>query len=128
LYEDYGMGLTTWSPLASGQLTGKYLEKVPENSRAQISAMNSLREDIKNEKKRDAIKQFTGIAKDLSMQPGQLALLWCLSNPNVSSVILGASQNSQLLENLKALELKSKFTNEVKEKVSALFLGFETHS
>lgn len=125
LYEDYGIGLTTWSPLASGQLTGKYLESVPNNSRAQMESMNSLRDDIQDDKKRAAIKSFVGLAKEMGMQSGQLALLWCLSNKNVSSVILGASQDSQLLDNLKTLEFKSKFNFEIKDKISGMFAGFE---
>lgn len=121
LYEDFGVGLTTWSPLSSGLLSGKYLDKIPNNSRAQMKSMSWLREEIDNEKKKNQIKQFCILASDLSMKPSQLAISWCLTNPHVSSVILGASSNDQLIENLKSVEYKKLLTSEVLLKLNTIF-------
>ncbi|MBN8536534.1 MAG: aldo/keto reductase [Deltaproteobacteria bacterium] len=121
LYEDFGVGLTTWSPLSSGLLSGKYLDKIPNNSRAQMKSMSWLREEIDNEKKKNQIKQFCILASDLSMKPSQLAISWCLTNPHVSSVILGASSNDQLIENLKSTEYKKLLTPEIVLKLNTIF-------
>ncbi len=121
LYEDFGLGLTTWSPLSSGLLSGKYLDKIPTNSRAQMKSMSWLREEIDNEKKKNQIVQFCSLASDLGMKPSQLAISWCLSNPHVSSVILGASSNEQLIENLKSTEYKNLITHEVALKLNTIF-------
>jgi voltage-dependent potassium channel beta subunit len=121
LYEDVGLGLTTWSPLCSGLLTGKYLDKVPANSRAQMKTMGWLREDIENNHKAQQIKQFCTIAHDIGIKPAHLAIAWCLKNPNASTVILGASSNEQLKENLKSVEYKNKLTPDVLEKLNLIF-------
>lgn len=121
LYEDFGLGLTTWSPLSSGLLSGKYLDKIPNNSRAQMKSMSWLREEIDNEKKKNQIVQFCNLASDLGIKPSQLAISWCLTNPHVSSVILGASSNDQLIENLKSTEYKKLLTPEVLLKLNTIF-------
>jgi len=121
LYEDVGLGLTTWSPLCSGLLTGKYLDKVPANSRAQMKTMGWLRDDIENNHKAQQIKQFCAIAQDIGIKPAHLAIAWCLKNPNASTVILGASSNEQLKENLKSVEYKNKLTPDVLEKLNLIF-------
>lgn len=121
LYEDLGLGLTTWSPLSSGLLTGKYLEKIPDNSRAQMKTMSWLREDIDNKRKAEQIKHFCQLAQELGVKPSQLAIAWCLKNPHVSTVILGASSNAQLLENLQSREYKKLITTEIETKIKSLF-------
>lgn len=121
LYEDAGLGLTTWSPLCSGILSGKYLDKIPTNSRAQMKTMTWLREDIQNAQKTEQVTKFCAIAKDLGVKPSQLAIAWCLKNPHASTVILGASSNEQLKENLKSLEAKKLVTSEIMTLLNEIF-------
>lgn len=121
LYEDLGIGLTTWSPLASGLLSGKYLKQIPENTRAQMKSMTWLREDINNENKRNQIQSFCDLATELNVSPSQLAITWCMRNNNVSTVILGASNQQQLNENLKSLDHKDLLTTEILERIDKLF-------
>jgi voltage-dependent potassium channel beta subunit len=124
LYEDIGLGLTTWSPLASGLLTGKYLNRVPEDSRAvRVKGLNWLMEDeLNSPKRREQITTLKSMASDLGGTSSQLALAWCMFNKNVSTVISGSSRIEQLHENMRALELYSKITPEIHEKLSAVFL------
>ncbi|MCM3908041.1 MULTISPECIES: potassium channel beta subunit family protein [Trueperella] len=102
LYEDLGLGLTTWSPLAGGILTGKYVDGIPEGSRATLEGHDYLRAGA--EKSRDQVRELAKIAADLGVSTGQLALGWVAANPHVSTVILGASSVKQLEENLGALK------------------------
>jgi voltage-dependent potassium channel beta subunit len=113
LYEDLGLGLTTWSPLASGLLTGKYASGIPKDSRGALPGMAFLRENLTDKAKNAAVAQLTRIAKDLGGTVAQLAIAWVNHNPRVSSVILGASRVAQLEENLGALELAPKLTDDV---------------
>ena len=105
VYSKTGIGLTTWSPLASGLLTGKYLGAIPAGSRLAQESMSWLREGAEDPKKSRQITQFVEFAKGLSCTPAQLAIAWCLRNPNVSSVITGASRPEQVVENMQALEV-----------------------
>jgi voltage-dependent potassium channel beta subunit len=120
LYEDIGLGLTTWSPLASGLLTGKYRSGVPSGSRADLASCAFLRDDLIDPQKNAIVAQLQTIANELDCTLAQLALAWALKNPHVSSVITGASHVSQLLENLKATEVASKLTDPLKEKIEAI--------
>jgi voltage-dependent potassium channel beta subunit len=107
LYAEYGMGTTVWSPLASGLLTGKYAHGVPEGSRFTLPAYQWLREryDLSPGSPDMAhIAALAAIAQELGMSPAQFALAWCLGNPHVSTVMLGATRVAQLEENLGALE------------------------
>jgi len=113
LYEDIGLGLTTWSPLASGLLTGKYKAGIPKGSRGAMESMGFLREQLTDKAKNEAVVQLEGIAAELGASVAQLALAWVNHNPHVSSVILGASKLSQLEDNLKALAITPKLTPEV---------------
>src|SRR3954447_13947689 len=113
LYEDLGLGLTTWSPLASGLLTGKYASGIPKDSRGALPGMAFLRENLTDTAKNAAVAQLARIAKDLGGTVAQLAIAWANHNPRVSSVILGASRVGQLEENLGALELAPKLTDDV---------------
>ncbi len=109
LYEKYGLGTTIWSPLASGALTGKYLEGIPEGSRAALPGYEWLRERMVESERGQArmskVASLLPVAEALGTTLPRLAIAWCLKNPNVSTVILGASKISQLEENLKALEV-----------------------
>jgi voltage-dependent potassium channel beta subunit len=120
LYEDIGLGLTTWSPLASGLLTGKYRNGIPKGSRAELPNYAFLREGLTDKAKNAVVGKLEGVAKDLGCTLAQLAIAWVICNPNVSTVITGASQVAQLQENMKALDVKDKLTDEVKEKIEAI--------
>jgi voltage-dependent potassium channel beta subunit len=113
LYEDLGLGLTTWSPLASGLLTGKYRGGIPEGSRGALENMAFLREGLTDARKNEAVAKLEPIAQELGGSVAQLAIAWVLKNPNVSTVITGASKLSQLQSNLGAAALVEKLTPEV---------------
>ena len=120
LYEDIGLGLTTWSPLASGLLTGKYRAGVPEGSRGAMETMAFLRDGLTDAAKNAAVAQLEPIATELGGSLAQLALAWAAANPRVSSVIMGASRIDQLQANLGALALLEKMTPEVKARIEAI--------
>jgi voltage-dependent potassium channel beta subunit len=113
LYDDIGLGLTTWSPLASGLLTGKYRGGIPEGSRGAMDSMAFLREQLTDARKNEAVAQLAPIAAELGGTLAQLAIAWVLKNPRVSTVITGASKLSQLQGNLGAAALAEKLTPEV---------------
>ncbi len=114
LYDGIGLGLTTWSPLASGLLTGKYRGgEAPAGSRGALPNMAFLRDGLFDARKNAAVQRLEGIARDLGGSVAQLALAWVAHNPRVSTVILGASRIEQLRENLGALALLPKLTPEV---------------
>ena len=120
LYEDIGMGLTTWSPLASGLLTGKYKSGVPDGSRGALESMAFLRDGLIDPAKNAAVAKLEPIAKDLGGTLAQLALAWVAKNPHVSSVITGASRVEQVAANLGALALLEKLTPEVMGRIDAV--------
>ena len=120
LYDDIGLGLTTWSPLASGLLTGKYVGGVPEGSRGAMENMAFLRDGLTSPAKNAAVAQLAPIAAELGGSTAQLALAWAARHPRVSSVITGASRLSQLQDNLGALALIDKLTPEVCARVDAI--------
>ena len=122
LYEDTGLGLTTWSPLASGLLTGKYRSGVPEGSRGAMENMAFLREGLLDPAKNAAVMQLQPIAAELGATLAQLAIAWVAKNPRVSTVITGASKLSQLQGNLGALDLLDKLTPEVLARIDAVTL------
>ena len=121
LFQDYGYGTTIWSPLASGMLTGKYLKGIPKDSRANLKGYSWLHKDIKDKDRLAKVRALQPIAKELGCTLSQLSLAWCLKNPNVSTVILGASKVEQLHENLKADKFVSKLTPKVMEKIDKAF-------
>ena len=120
LYEDYGMGLTTWSPLASGLLTGKYRNGIPPGSRAQLQGYDWLQKQVLDTQKNEIVGKLDQVAKELGATVGQLALAWVLKNPHVSTVITGSSRVEQLHENLKAAELAKRITPEIKKQIEDL--------
>lgn len=117
LYRDLGLGTTIWSPLASGLLTGKYNDGIPADSRANLAGYEWLRPHITNPKRVEVAKRLAGIAADLGISMAQMALAWCLKNPNVSTVITGASRVEQVQENMKALDAVEKLTPEVMQRI-----------
>lgn len=123
LYDRIGLGTTIWSPLASGLLTGKYSNGIPEDSRASVKGYEWLREILESEEgqKRIAkVQELAKIAEELDTSMARLAIAWCLKNPNVSTVITGASRASQVSDNLKALDLVDQLTDDVMEAIEAV--------
>ncbi|KLO21148.1 potassium channel beta subunit family protein [Marinitoga sp. 1155] len=123
LYEKYGLGLTTWSPLASGILTGKYNNGIPEDSR--LSKFSHLASHLKEkglltDENIEKVRKLSEIAKDLDATMAQLALAWLLKNKNVSTVITGASRVEQVRDNMKAVEIKEKLTDEIMEEIEKI--------
>jgi voltage-dependent potassium channel beta subunit len=117
LYEDIGLGLTIWSPLASGMLTGKYLDGVPDDSRAALPGYEWLRNLLTNERGNARVRNLLPIAEELGCSMPQLALAWCAKNPHVSTIITGASRVEQVHENMTALDVLPKLTPEVMAKI-----------
>ncbi|GJJ69389.1 hypothetical protein EMPS_01735 [Entomortierella parvispora] len=126
LYKNFGMGTTTWSPLASGLLTGKYNDTIPSDSRLAITenpVMKRLRDGLESEDGRVKIAKVIklgDIAEKVGCTRSQLALAWCLRNKNVSSVITGASKPSQVEENVKAVQIAKQLTDEVLESIEQI--------
>lgn len=123
LYELFGLGTTIWSPLASGILTGKYNDGIPADSRIALPGYEWLKARLESDKGRDQlekVRKLARLADEAGLPIHHLALLWCLDNPHVSTVILGASRLSQLKDNLKALESKSKLTPELITRIEAI--------
>lgn len=120
VFELAGIGTTIWSPLASGLLTGKYNNGIPADSRFNLPGYEWLKRDLESTEgkaKLAKVKDLGAIAKDAGLPLHHMALLWCLSNPNVSTVILGASRRNQLLDNLSALAARAKFTPDLRQEI-----------
>ena len=120
LYEDIGLGLTTWSPLASGLLTGKYKDGIPPGSRGAMESMGFLAKSLGDAAKNAAVVKLESIAAELDCSVAQLAIAWVAKNPRVSSVITGASKLAQLQSNLGAVDVIAKLTPELMAKIDAI--------
>ena len=124
IFEKYGMGTTTWSPLASGALTGKYLEGIPEGSRASLDGYEWLKKSMveseRGQERMTKVAALAPIAEEMEVKLSNLAIAWCLLNENVSTVILGASKVEQLEENLKSIEVLPLLNQEVINKLSSI--------
>jgi voltage-dependent potassium channel beta subunit len=120
LYDDIGLGLTTWSPLASGLLTGKYRNGIPPDSRGAMKGMDFLQAGLTDAAKAAAVVKFEAIAADLGCSVAQLAIAWVAKNPRVSTVITGASRLGQLQANLAAVDVLPKLTPEVMARIDAV--------
>jgi voltage-dependent potassium channel beta subunit len=123
LYKEIGLGTTIWSPLDSGILTGKYNQGIPEDSRLNLEGYDWLREGYESPEGKEKIEKVGRlmlVAEQLGCTMAQLALAWCLVNPNVSTVITGASRPEQVEENMSALEVVPKLTSEVLEKIEVI--------
>jgi len=119
LCSEFGYGLTTWSPLASGLLTGKYRDGIPADSRAALAGYGWLAEQITDPTAAAKVEKVRPIADELGCTLAQLALAWCTKNPHVSTVITGASRASQVVENFAALDVIPALTPEVLERIDA---------
>ncbi len=117
LYRDIGLGTTTWSPLASGLLTGKYNDGIPADSRGTVKGYEWLAERLTDPAKIAVARRLGPIAADLGCTLAQLSLAWCLKNPNVSTVITGASRPAQVTENLRALDFVGKLAPDVMARI-----------
>lgn len=119
VYTEHGYGSTTWSPLASGLLTGKYQGGIPDGSRGSLETMTWMRERFTDQDLLTKVAALEPIAVDMGASLAQFSLAWCLQNPHVSSVITGASHVGQVEENMKALEFVGKFTPEVMARIDS---------
>ena len=117
LYDDLGLGTTTWSPLASGVLTGKYNDGIPDDSRLATEGYEWLREAVLQNDRLVKVRALTEIAEEVDCTTAQLALAWCLQNPNVSSVITGATKPHQVEENMQALDVANRLTPETMDRI-----------
>ncbi|ACU54378.1 aldo/keto reductase [Acidimicrobium ferrooxidans DSM 10331] len=120
LLDEEGIGLTTWSPLASGLLTGKYVNGVPAGSRATLHGYEWLRDLLTDPGRQAVVRSLLPLASRLEVSLAQLAIGWCLLNPHVSSVLLGATSIDQLNENLGALEARDRLTPAVVDEINAI--------
>ena len=123
LYTEIGLGTTIWSPLASGLLSGKYNNGIPEDSRANLPGYEWLKNRFSTEETKEKIKKvikLADLAKELDCSSAQLALAWCLLNPNVSTVITGASKPEQVKDNMKAIDVVEKLTPDVIETIEGI--------
>ena len=121
LYDRIGLGLTTWSPLASGLLTGKYRDGVPAGSRAALPGYGWLQSMVTDADANRRVNQLETIAKELGVSLAQLSIAWCAANPHVSTVITGASRVEQVHENLGALPVIKLLTPEILARIDAIF-------
>ncbi|MGZ3866133.1 MAG: potassium channel beta subunit family protein [Bacteroidia bacterium] len=123
LYSDIGLGTTIWSPLASGLLTGKYMDKTPDDTRINRPGMEWLKEKIVGEEAKNnatKVKLLKKVADDMGVPLNLLAIAWVLKNPNVSTAILGASKTQQLADNLKAMDVVPSMTDDVMKKIASI--------
>lgn len=123
LYSEVGLGTTIWSPLASGFLTGKYLNGIPESSRLNLEGYEWLKKRLESEsgqRQLEKVRLLKPIADQLNCSLAQLSIAWCLKNPNVSTVITGASKPSQVVENMQALEIVPKLSADIMERIEVV--------
>ena len=120
LYEDIGLGTTIWSPLSSGLLTGKYMNGIPEGSRATLPGYEWLKGMLTDEGRNKKVADLKVIADELGVTLAQFALAWCAKNPHVSTVITGASNADQVRENMKALDVMPLITKEIMDRVDII--------
>jgi voltage-dependent potassium channel beta subunit len=120
LYADIGLGLTTWSPLASGLLTGKYRDGIPAGSRGTLDNYAFLRERLLDPARNNIVGELAKVADELGCSLAQLALAWCLKNTNVSTVITGASRAAQVRENMRATEIAALLDAQVLQLIDSI--------
>ncbi len=124
IFRRYQMGTTIWSPLASGALTGKYLDGIPDGSRATLKGYEWLKKHMidseRGQARMEKVRNLKPIADELGVSLSKMAIAWCLLNPNVSTVILGASKVDQLKENIESLEVVPLLTEDVQRKLAGI--------
>lgn len=120
IFKTVGLGTTIWSPLASGLLSGKYNEGIPKGSRFALEGFDWLKERWVMEDKLKKVRKLSELATKLGVSTAALSIAWCIKNPNVSTAILGATKKAQLLDNLSALDVLTKLTPELMEKIESI--------
>lgn len=123
LYDEIGLGTTIWSPLASGLLTGKYNNGIPEDARANMKGYEWIKDRIQSPEGRakiEKVQQLAKVAENLNMSIAQLALAWCLTNPDVSTVITGASKVSQVEQNMQTIDMVDRLTPEILDQIETI--------
>lgn len=120
VFRHVGMGTTTWSPLASGLLSGKYNDGIPKGSRFALEGFDWLKDRWMADENMKKVKKLSQLAESLNIKTAALSIAWCLKNPNVSTVILGATKKQQLTDNLKSLEALPLLTSEVMDKIEGI--------
>ena len=120
VFKNVGLGTTIWSPLASGFLSGKYNDGIPKGSRFSLEGLDWLKNQWMADDKIKKVKKLGDLAAKLDVTTAALSIAWCLKNPNVSTVILGATKKQQLIENLKSLDVLPKLTADVMEKIETI--------
>lgn len=121
VFKNVGLGTTIWSPLASGLLTGKYNDGIPEGARLSMQGFEWLKDRTLVQEKLQKVRQYQQVANQLGVSMAALSIAWCIKNPNVSTAILGATKKEQLLENLQALEALTLLTPELMEQIDTIF-------
>jgi voltage-dependent potassium channel beta subunit len=120
VFSNYGMGTTIWSPLASGLLTGKYNDGIPEGSRMALENYAWLKERMMQDERLEKVKKLVKVAEKMDTTLATLSIAWCIHNPNVTTAILGATKEMQLMENLDALNVYPKLTAEIMNEIDAV--------
>jgi voltage-dependent potassium channel beta subunit len=128
LYQEIGLGLTTWSPLASGLLTGKYVDGIPDGSRATLPGYEWLKDMLTDPARNTAVKDLAGVASELGCTMSQLAIAWCARNPHVSTVITGASRPEQVRENMGALDVVGRLGEEAMARIDSILTRVPAHA
>ena len=121
LYEDCGYGSTTWSPLASGLLTGKYSDGIPDDSRGALTELDWLQDKLTDSERLAKVSALKPLAEQMGASLAQFSLAWCLQNPYVSTVMTGASRVEQVHENMKAIDFVESFTPDVMQEIDRIF-------
>jgi len=121
IFKNVGMGTTIWSPLASGLLTGKYNDGIPEGSRFQLEGFEWLRDRLLMQESIKKVQLLGAMAKALKVSTASLSIAWCIKNPNVSTAILGATNKAQLVDNLTAIDTAALLTAEMMEQIENIF-------
>lgn len=127
IYKTVGLGTTIWSPLASGTLTNKYLDQFPAGTRLNMEELNWLKEQVLTEERLEKVRQLNDLANELGVSLPKLAIAWCAKNPDVSTVILGASKPHHLEETLTSLDVIPLLTPEIQEKIESILQNKPKH-
>ncbi len=120
IFKNHGMGTTIWSPLASGLLTGKYNDGIPEGSRLALENYAWLKDRMMQDDKVARVKKLSKVASDMGTSLATLSIAWCIHNPNVTTAILGATRESQLMENLEALNVYTQLTPAIMQEIDGI--------
>ncbi len=121
IFKTVGLGTTIWSPLASGVLSGKYNNGIPEGSRLSIPGFEWLKDKAYVEEKLNKVRAYEKLAKELNVSMASLSIAWCIKNPNVTTAILGATQKEQLVENMRAIDVLPVLNYEIMEQIDTIF-------